>query len=224
MKTEIAPSLTANAYARLRDDILSGRLLPGTRLRLGDICNDLGVSLAVVREALTRLGGEGLVVTEPQRGFTVPPVSARDLTDLTEARIEIECQCLSRAIAEGGLDWEAGIVSAFHCLSRQPERAPDDSGRLDDGWAEAHAAFHASLISGGTNRWLLRMREMLFAQSERYRRLSVALQDDRRDLLGEHSGLMEATLARDTELACARMRDHLSLTTCILVESGVCDS
>jgi GntR family transcriptional regulator, carbon starvation induced regulator len=70
------------------------------------------------------------------------------------------------------------------------------------------------------NHWLMRMRrDMLFAQSERYRRLSVALQADRRDLDAEHHGLMEAALAHDAAAATERMRAHLMLTTEILLES-----
>lgn len=223
MKAEPALSLTERAYATLRGNILSCRLRPGAKLKIGDIADEMGVSLAVVREALTRLSAEGLVNTETQRGFHVPPVSARDLTHLTAARIEIECLCLAQSIADGGLDWESALVAAHHRLARQPERAEDDPGRVDDAWAEAHALFHRALIAGCDNAWLLRMRELLFAQSERYRRLSVVLQTNKRDIPAEHAGLLAATIDRDTVLATERMRSHLSLTSQVLLESGICD-
>lgn len=224
LRTDAAPSLTEHAYATLRGRILSCRLRPGARLKIADIAGELGVSLAVVREALTRLGAEGLVNMESQRGFRVPPVSAQDLAHLTEARIEIECLCLVKAIAEGGLDWESDLVAAHHRLARQPERAEDDPGRMDDAWAAAHARFHHALIAGCPNLWLLRVRGTLFDQSERYRRLSVALQGDGRDIAAEHAELLDAAIARDADRAAAQMREHLSTTARVLLESGVCNA
>jgi DNA-binding GntR family transcriptional regulator len=210
-------SLTERTYLRLRNEILSSRLKPGQKLRLRDLCDLTGASLSVVREATTRLAAEGLLSAEAQRGYSVPSVDRKDLLDLTHARIEIECLCLLRAIDRGGVEWEADLVAAFHRLRRTPLEAVDADAKEE--WARAHAVFHDCLVAGCDNRWLLRMRQMLFAQSERYRRLSVALQADRRDLDAEHRGLMEAVLAHDETAATERLRAHLMLTTDILLKS-----
>ena len=58
-------------YGELRSDILFGRRLPSSRLPLNEIAEARGVSLSVVREAVTRLAGEDLVEATPQRGFRV---------------------------------------------------------------------------------------------------------------------------------------------------------
>jgi hypothetical protein len=88
-------SMTQDVYERLRADILACRITPGSKLRINELCLSLGgVSLGAVREALSRLVADELVMSEPQRGFTVSPVSARDLEDLTAARIEVEGWCL----------------------------------------------------------------------------------------------------------------------------------
>ena len=95
-------SLTQDVYHRLRADILACRLVPGTKLRINELCTTLGgVSLGAVREALSRLAADGLAVAEPQRGFTVSPISPQDLEELTTARIEAESWCLRAAIAQG---------------------------------------------------------------------------------------------------------------------------
>lgn len=216
-------SLTEEVHARLRADLLACRLAPGSKLSINELCAAHGVSLAVVREALSRLSAEGLVVAEAQRGFRVPPIASRDLAHLTEARIEIECSCLTRSIASGGLDWETRVTSAYKRMATLPERDPDDPARLGDAYAAAHARFHAELVSGCENPWFLKQRDMLFVQSERYRRLSVPLQNPVRDLEAEHRALMHATLDRAVERACLAMRQHLSRTTKILLASGVCD-
>src|SRR5271157_1164652 len=51
---------------------------------------DLGSEPGAVREALSRLSAEGLVIAESQKGYRVAPLSADELLDLTEARVEIE--------------------------------------------------------------------------------------------------------------------------------------
>ena len=133
-------------FEALRHDILACILLPGSKLRISDIAETSAVSLGAVREALSRLGAEGLVVAESQKGYRVAPISAEDFRDLTEARVEIERIALARSIAAGDLDWETDLVAAWHRLSRISEQA---GGPLfaSDQWALAHGAFHAALVS-----------------------------------------------------------------------------
>lgn len=213
-------SLTQLVYERLRADILACRLAPGTKLKINDLCAQLPASLGAVREALSRLTSEGLVIAEPQRGFGVAPISQAELEDLTQVRSEIEGLCLRRAALAGDIAWESHLVAAFHQLSRLPERDPDDPARQSDAWCEAHGAFHAALVAACDSPWLLRLRAILYAQSERYRRLSVLLSQSPRNLVREHREIMEAMLERDGERAAALMVAHLQATTRILVGSG----
>jgi len=212
-------SLTHSAYEKLRANLLTGRLQPGERLKINDLCSELSVSLSAVREALSRLTSEGLVVAEPHRGFFAAPVSGPDLQDLTEARIEIESLCLRQAIATGGIEWETAIVGSHHQLSRTPEPTPNDPRRRNnsDAWVAAHAAFHHALVSACRNVWLLRLRDMLYAQSERYRHLSEAFSDTARDVESEHRNIKDAVLARDADRACALMASHFRLTAHLLL-------
>ncbi|MGO1075471.1 GntR family transcriptional regulator [Inquilinus sp. CA228] len=207
-----ARSLTEAAYVRLRADILACRLRPGQRLKINDLCAQLGVSLSAVREALSRLSAEGFVISEAQKRFQVAPVSAADLDDLTRTRVEIETLCLRRAMAVRGIDWETGLVAAYHRLSRTPERVEGDERRVSEDWAAAHADYHLALVAACDSPWLLRLRAMLYVQSERYRRLSVPMAEHRRDLDGEHHRIMAAVLAGDAEAGCRLLSDHLLLT------------
>ena len=61
-----------DVYEALRSDILFGRRLPSSRLRLNELAEQHGVSLSVVREAVTRLASEDLVEATPQRGGRPP--------------------------------------------------------------------------------------------------------------------------------------------------------
>jgi DNA-binding GntR family transcriptional regulator len=212
-------SLTQDAYERLRSELLACRLKPGERLRINDLCKQLSVSLGAVREALSRLTSEGLVSAEPQLGFSVAPISAVDLKDLTMVRTEIEGLCIRQAVVHGDLAWESRIVAAFHRLSRTPHYAPDDPQRLNDAFASAHAAFHQELVSACTSPWLHRMRDMLFAQSARYVALSVPLGRRDRDRNQEHRELMDAAISRNADHAVELMSNHLQLTTQILLDA-----
>lgn len=216
----VSSSRTQDVYERLRAELLNGRAEPATRLKINDLCRAHGVSLSAVREALSRLTSEGLVVAEPQRGFSVAPVSADELTDLTQVRTQIECLCLERAIAVGDVDWEARIVAAFHYLSRTPERDANDPESMSDARSAAHAAFHDALAGGCDSPWLLRLRATLYVQSERYRRLSISFKGIARDLNREHQEIMEATLARNAKRARRLMTKHLELTAAMLLSQA----
>ena len=221
MAREATQNLTQGAYEGLRADLLACRILPGSRLKIQDLCSRFEVSLGAVREALSRLTSEGLVVAEPQRGFRAAPISLADLRDLTMVRIEVESLCLRRAIAVGTVDWEAHLVAAFHRLSRMPERVPTDPMRADDEWAEAHAAFHAALVEGADSPWLLRLHGQLYAQSERYRRLSIPLGTTERNVGREHQEILDASLKRDADLAVSLLARHLGATSEILMGAGM---
>ncbi|MET4059407.1 DNA-binding GntR family transcriptional regulator [Arthrobacter sp. UYP6] len=64
-------SKSEQAYAQLKDRILSGDYSPGYRLVLSSIANDMGFSVVPVREAIRRLEAEGLVTFEHNVGATV---------------------------------------------------------------------------------------------------------------------------------------------------------
>ena len=221
MQIVVSASLTEAVYRRLRADLLACRIRPGERLRIAALAAHHHASPGAVREALSRLTAEGLVVAEPQRGFQATAISAADLCDLTAARIEIETRCLDLAIADGDLAWEERLLASSHRLMRTRVRTAEDPERLAELWAEAHAVFHEALVAACPNQTLLRVRRQLYAQSERYRRLSVPLAEVERDLDGEHRELTAAALGRDGPRAVAAMRSHLNETTRILLESRI---
>jgi DNA-binding GntR family transcriptional regulator len=74
--------LSDEVAARLRTDIMTGALRPGTFIRLDETAAALGVSITPVREALRTLRGEGMVQLEPHRGHVVVPLTRRDIGDI----------------------------------------------------------------------------------------------------------------------------------------------
>jgi DNA-binding GntR family transcriptional regulator len=74
--------LSDEVAARLRADIMTGTLRPGTFIRLDETAAALGVSITPVREALPTLRGEGMVQLEPHRGHVVVPLTRGDIADI----------------------------------------------------------------------------------------------------------------------------------------------
>jgi GntR family transcriptional regulator, carbon starvation induced regulator len=210
-------SQTRLVFERIRTSIVRGQLLPGAKLNIAGLADEIGVSAGAVREGLAMLEAEALVVSEPLKGYRVSPVSARELSDLVNARVEIEKLCLASAIEHGDLAWEGEIASAFHRLSRVHARNASDEKHLSDDWTDFHADFHHALVAGSPNIWLIRMHDMLYRQSERYRQLSAPLVIGGRDVAAEHRALMTAVLDRDVVRAQELISTHLHRTVELLL-------
>ena len=210
---------TDAAYAALHDDILSCRMVPGSKIIISETALRYGFSPGAVREALSRLSAERLTVATAQKGYSVAEVSAVELKDLTRTRITIEQHCLRSAITHGDVEWETSIVAAFHRMHRIPLYVPGEPTRLNPDWAAAHTTFHSALAAGCNSPWMLTLRAMLYSQTERYRHFSVALAREERDIDSEHKAIMDACLVRDADLVASLMHDHLTKTSEIVLGS-----
>jgi DNA-binding GntR family transcriptional regulator len=91
-------------YDAIRDEVLTGGIPPGTKMKLADYSERFDVSLSVVREAMSRLAEQNLLQANPQRGFSTLSLSVDDLHELTRARIIIETVTLRESIARGSLE------------------------------------------------------------------------------------------------------------------------
>jgi DNA-binding GntR family transcriptional regulator len=199
----------AEVYDVLRSELLNGILLPGQKLRMVELAQRFGVSQSVIREALTRLGEQGLAVASPQRGFRVRGLSVADIEGLTESRVEIESIALRLAIERGDVQWETGVIAAYHVLERTP--IVNDSELVDEGWAARHRDFHRALIAGCNNLRLQDVVQGLRDSAELYRRWYWALADDHhRDLVAEHRELKDLILVRDAEAAVEALSFHIT--------------
>jgi DNA-binding GntR family transcriptional regulator len=212
-------NLASIAIERIRLDIVRCVLKPGEKLRIQSLCDRYDINSSAIREALSRLVTEELVEAVDQRGFRVCQVSRTDLLDLTQTRIGIESLALTQAIELGSAEWESHVLAAYHRLSRCALPPVDKTPGSSTGtWEVLHRQFHETLISGCQSRWLLSICRALFEKSERYR----CLADDytkpsERDALVEHKALMDAALDRDVALACARLEEHFTRTTQIIL-------
>jgi GntR family transcriptional regulator, carbon starvation induced regulator len=203
-------TLVESAYRELRRDIIEGKLAPGEKLRVEHLKDNYGVGAGTLREALSLLISDALVVAQGQRGFRVAPVSLEDFADITKTRVMLECEALRQSMAMGDDAWEGDLMAAFHRLSKAEEKLGDPDARAE--WEERNRIFHEVLIAACPSHWIKYFISILYHQAERYRRLSLTLQPIPRDVHAEHEELFRASLARDAEKATAAMAEHILLT------------
>lgn len=204
-------NLAANAYHQLKQDIIRGRYAPEQKLLMDRLREHYGSSTGPLREALSQLVAERLVVAISQRGYRVAPMSLSELNDIYDARAQFEGLILRLAIERGDDEWEATVLATAHRLAKVSDINTSDD--LLDIWDQRHKAFHTAIASGCNSPHLLQMRNTLFDQVERYRHLWLqetvmspqALERKRQ----EHAALVDVILARDSAQADALMRDHL---------------
>jgi GntR family transcriptional regulator, carbon starvation induced regulator len=223
---------SSEAYERLKSDILRAVIVPDTPLVVAGLKERYGLGWTPLREALSRLEIEGLVILEHNRGYRVAPVSAGAIRDLQLARRTVEETLLRRSIESGDANWEAGIVAEHHRLSRTPSPAPGINEAGMALWEERHDAFHRALLAAGRSESLTRFQRQITEQLQRHHRHMLFDPAARQELdplaqpsfgelvertlgLAHHTELMEATLARDTDRAVALLVEHIGFSLAV---------
>ena len=204
-------TLADEAFQRIRADIVRSRLKPGEKLQPDQLRDLYDIGLSPVREALSRLASDGLAVAEGQRGFFVAPVSIGELMDVADLRTQFSVKALERSIALGDESWEAGIVAAYYQLNKLVKHMKTAPATYADEWEKRNRAFHAALEAACGSPWLLHFCEILYHQSERYRRRFVTYRELEPRIYEEHRSIMEAALARKAKVACKVLEDHIRL-------------
>ena len=202
---------------RMRQDIIDCTLKPGEKLRFEALKTMYSVSFSTLREALSRLAAEHLVIAEGQRGFIVAPVSIADLNDLTDVRVLVEREALAKAIRNGDDRWEADILSTFHRMDKLQQRLGNEY-YLSADWSLVHGEFHLALVSACNSPVLLEIRSRLFERAHRYRRMSSQFRQQWREKTAEHKQIADTVLDRDAENALRLIERHIRETSENVIE------
>ena len=207
-------TVSADIFRLLRSDIISGTLQPGARLRFIELHARYDIGTSPLREALSRLAADRLVIQEVNRGFSVPPISLEDFADIARLRSALERGAIEASIARGDETWEEQVVLAHHRLRRlgRQELDPQDEA-IPEEWERRHRAFHTALIAACGSPWTLHFCGVLYDQFDRYRRRVGRDATIQAGLSRQHDQLVEAAIARDAAHAGAILEDHINITT-----------
>jgi DNA-binding GntR family transcriptional regulator len=198
-------TIAEQVAAALRQEIITGQLAAGTRLRQNEIAQRFGVSSTPVREAFGLLQSEGLVQMDPHRGVTVFLPDMQDLIEHYEIRTALEVLATEKA-AE---NFQAQDTPALTAILDEMV-ASNDAAR----YVELNHQFHTQLYCLARRPRLLTMIEDLRNASSAYLHLSAAtsLPRDLQSADREHRTILAACQANDAPRAGNAMRHHLQQT------------
>lgn len=197
-------------FARLREDILTGRLEPGSQHSIYRLAEELGTSRTPVREAVLRLADAGLVAVERNRGVRVRGVTVQDVLEVFELRLLLEVP----ATAYAALHADASQREELHALlgAMAADAAADDERAFEEHDRALHAVLHAASGNGRLGEEVLALRASIQARG------AVTLHRSRgaHEILEEHEPIVQAVLDEDAGRAAALMREHLQHTAELL--------
>ena len=213
-----APSRTLieQTYAALRNDIIEGRLEPGSKLRIEHLRGQYSVGAGTLREAITRLASDALVTSEGQRGFRVAPIALEELEDLTRLRVQVEIEALRQSIRHGGAAWRAAVRSSYEAISAL-EQPIEPAHRRQ--WETLNVRFHEPLLAGQASPWTQKVLRLLSRHGERYRRYAMGLPGSVRDVHAEHTEICELALAGHEARAALALEAHIRATPDLLAQA-----
>ncbi len=202
-------NFASQVLIQLKQDILTGFFKPGEKLLMARLKERYQVGISPLREALSQLLVEQLVIVENQRGFKVHPISKQEMLDIYETRASIERLCIGLAIEKGDDEWEANILACAHKMNKfakQIESFPQE-------WELRHQAFHTAIAEGCLSPTLLQVRRSLYEKAARYRNLwlNTNMVDPKTfdANQNDHRLLVDALLNRDSILAKQIINEHL---------------
>lgn len=200
-------TISENTYRRIRADIIFGRLRPGQKLKLDALRDGYEASVSTLRETLSRLASEGLVVAEGQRGFEVMPVSVENLREIAALRLLLEAHALEQSFAAGGIDWEGTVVASHHKLATLERRMQAGDRSETELWKRYDWEFHQSLIAACGSRVLMETHAQIFDKYLRYQMIALSFRGD--IAAEEHRILLDCALRRDAATAREVLERHV---------------
>ena len=189
------------AYARLRGEIMDGQLPPGHRMREQELSERLQVSRTPVREALSRLQADGLLVMQPRSGLAVAELDDAGVIELYETREALEGTAAQLAARYAN----PRDIAAMRSILAAEELAPDDPVQQQ----RHNRAFHAALLAASHNRFLVKSLQVLHDALALLGPTTLVRPGRREQAQAEHRRVLEAIEKRDSVAAEAEMRAHV---------------
>jgi len=196
-------TLNREAYKALRQAILGRKISPGQKLVVRVLAEDLGLSPTPVKEALSALEREGLVVAVPHRGYFVLEPRLEDVREIYSLREVLEGLAARLAVENDG---KALLRKLERLFSKQREAA--DQGDIDT-YGDLDLAFHRTFWEASGSKRLLAAAETIDGQIRMLISSSAAIPGRLPQSRAEHEAILQAVRDKDPQAAEAAMRTHV---------------
>lgn len=192
-------------YRELKKAIMSGLFRPGATLVQDNLCKQFRASRTPIRDALTHLQAEGLVVAMPNKGVIVRELSPKDVQDVYTIRMLLE----STAAKDAARRVDPKELKALLQVMMQIEKKGDSSF---DSVREIGSRLHRLIVVSSGNRIMTEILDRIEALIE-FSRIPFKESVERLEQINrEHIDMVQALLRGDGDMASDLMRSHISLT------------
>ncbi|HMN84715.1 MAG TPA: GntR family transcriptional regulator [Bauldia sp.] len=192
-------------HQAIADDIVHGRLPPGTALDETSIAQTFGVSRTPIREAIRQLAAIGLVEAKARRGAIVAALTDRELDELFAVMAELEALCAR---------WSAISMTTAErrlLLNLQEESERIVSAGRRDTYVIFNNRFHEAIYHGSHNRFLAELALSVRKRCAPFRRAQFQTLGRLARSHAEHEAVVNAIQRGDADLAAREMRAHLAV-------------
>ena len=200
-------TVSSNTYEIIKRDIVFGVLPPLKKLKLQELKINYNTSISILREILSRLCGDGFVVSEEQKGFRVSPVSKSDLLEIAKLRILIESDALKLSIENSNPEWEGSLLSAHHKLSLYESEIIQNKNDDRMNWKKYDSEFHQTLVKNCGSKNLVELHKLIFDKYLRYQLLVLTFRG--KGSIDEHKKLLDFSLKKDFVKAQMILKEHI---------------
>jgi DNA-binding GntR family transcriptional regulator len=186
----------------LRQAILNGELLPGTRLVIDDLAKQLGVSPIPVREALQQLDADGYIVLEPYLGAKVAPIEAESVIEvfsLLETMEVVSSRTACQHMSEADFSVLEMVLLKMDSLINEPEL-----------WSQENRHFHSFICEKSGTRLIGSLMSKVLDHWDRLHRyfLKDVFARRLRQAQREHWEILKSLRTRDPARTETVVRQH----------------
>lgn len=193
-----------DVYGALRTKILDLQIPPDEKVNIDALAREFGVSQTPIREALSQLEGDNLIIKTPGKGYrTTPLLGSTELLELFEFRLLVEPWAARAAAVNRLRNPSRALTASLTHFTDNAEAAPSVRHLL-----VAHdTKFHDTILSAGSNEFALRAFRATHCHLHLFRLHPADYRG--KQTVGEHRAIAEAVTACDPDAAEAAMHDHL---------------
>lgn len=205
MDDMMVPRTTTDiVFDQLHEDIVSLRILPGTKISEAEIAARLGVSRQPVRDAFNRLGHLDLLSIRPQRATIVRGFSVERIANARFIRLSIELEVLRRAHAVWDCEKAAALTTSLDL-----QQAAIDAGNISE-FHQLDYQFHQLIFDVSGHALAFDTMVKCKQQVDRLCVLSLTEADELERVFQDHKKIADALANKSFEVAEAVLRQHLS--------------